>query len=163
MLDWLASMAVVRRTERRVELAITAGTRWAGWMISAASSVIAAWAWAIAPIAAAAPALVAVAGLLLATTRRRLVFDRDDGLLRVEQRVLGVRSRLAVPLFHLRAVVIAAEEHHFVAYLERRVGGRIRIDDSRHLAPLMLLGRAICEVTQLRLVSDIARPKSSAS
>jgi hypothetical protein len=162
MLDWLASMTVVRRSEQRIELAITAGTRWTGWALAAAATVIAAWAWTLAPLAAAVPALVAVIGALLATTRRRLVFDRDDGLLRVEQRVLGVRSRLAVPLFHLRAVVIAAEDHHFVAYLERRVGGRIRIDDSRHLAPLLALGRAICEVTQLRLVSDAARPTSSA-
>lgn len=163
MLDWLASMTVVRRSEQRIELAITAGTRWAGWTLTAASAAIAAWTWALAPLAAAAPALIAIVGVLLATTRRRLVFDRDDGLLRVEQRVFGVRSRLAVPLFHLRAVVVTAEQHHYVAYLERRVGGRIRIDDSRRREPLLALGRAICEVTQLRLVSDAATPRSSAS
>jgi hypothetical protein len=163
MLDWLASVAVVRRSERRIELAITAPTRWAGWAISALSTIAAGFAWSWLPMLAALPGVLGVVGLLLATTRRRLVFDRDEGLLRVEQRIFGVRSRLAVPLFHLRAVVVAAEQHHFVAYLERRAGGRIRIDDSRQLAPLLAIGRAICEVTQLRLVSEAPRTSSSAS
>jgi hypothetical protein len=163
MLDWLASVAVVRKSERRIELAVTAATRWAGWALTTAATALAAWGWMIAPLLAAFPAVIALVGFLLATTRRRLVFDLDDGLLRVEQRVLGMRSRLAVPLFHLRAVVVAAEEHHFVAYLERRLGGRIRIDDSRHLAPLVALARQICEVAQLRLIiHDGAHPNSSA-
>lgn len=162
MLDWLASVAVVRRSERRIELAVTATTRWAGWTLTTASAALAAWAWSWTPLLASLPAVLGVLGFLLATTRRRLVFDRDEGMLRVEQRILGVRSRLAIPLFHLRALVIAAEEHHFVAYLERRAGGRIRIDDSRHLAPLLALGRAICEVTQLRLVSEASRSTGSA-
>lgn len=162
MLDWLASVAVVRRTERRIELAITRATSWAGWGIAALASLAALAAWTIAPLLAALPGLLAVIGALLATTRRRLVFDRDDGLLRVEQRILGVRSRLAVPLFHLRAVVVTAEDGHFVAYLQRRAGGRIRIDDARQAEPLLALGRAICEVTDLRLVSEAPRTSSSA-
>ncbi len=162
MLDWLASVAVVRRTERRVELAITRATEWAGWALASAASVAAIFAWSVAPMLAALPALIAVVGALLATTRRRLVFDRDDGLLRVEQRICGVRSRMAVPLFHLRAVVIAPEEGHFVAYLQRRAGGRIRIDDASHAEPLVALGRAICDVTDLRLVTEASRTSSSA-
>ncbi len=101
-------------------------------------------------------------GLVLATLRRELVIDRDDGLLRVEQRVLGLASRASIPLFHLRAVVIAARAEpdratlgpRFVAYLDRRVGGQIHLDESRRCASLMPLAKAIAEVAELRLVYD---------
>lgn len=161
MLDWLASVAVVRRSERRIELAVTAATRWTGWAIAAAAAGLAAMAWMAMPMLSALPAVLIALGLLLATTERRMVFDRDEGLLRVEQRIMGVRSRMTIPLFHLRAVVIAAEGVHYVAYLERRAGGRIRIDDSRNLVQMMALGRAICEVTQLRLVTGAPRNSSA--
>ena len=60
-------------------------------------------------------------GGLLGTLRRKLVFDREDGLLRIEQRMLGIRRRAAIPLFHLRAVVVAARRGGiYVAYVERR-------------------------------------------
>ncbi len=161
MLDWLASVAVVRRTERRIELAITATTRWTGWAVALGSIGLIALIWPLMPMLAAVPALIAAVGVLLATTSRRMVFDRDDGLLRVEQRILGVRSRLAVPLFHLRSVVIASEASHFVVSLERRAGGRIRVDDSRHLAHVVALGREICDVTGLRLVTEAPRTSSA--
>jgi hypothetical protein len=161
MLDWLASVAVVRRDERRIELAVTAPTRWAGWAIATAAAALMVVTWRATPLLAGLPAVLVILGALLATTRRRMVFDRDDGLLRVEQRILGVRSRLTVPLFHLRAVVVAAEGSHYVAYLERRAGGRIRIDDSRDLVQMMALGRAICDVTQLRLVTNSPRTSSA--
>jgi hypothetical protein len=83
------------------------------------------------------------------------VFDRDDGLLHVEQRVLGIRRRAAIPLFHLRAVVVSARRRGlFVAYVERRVGGTIHLDEARHSAPLLELANAISEVTELRVVYD---------
>jgi hypothetical protein len=154
MLDWLASVAVVRRTEHRIELAVTTTTTWAGWAVVAVALLgsVLIWPWSR-PIAAV-PILIAALGALVATARRRLVFDRDDGLFRVEQQVLGMRSRLAIPLFHLRSIVIANERGHFVAYVERRTGGRIRIDDSRQLAKLLAVAHAICEVAQLRLITD---------
>jgi hypothetical protein len=162
MLEWLAAVAIVRRTERRVELAVTSATTWAGWTVAAAASLAAwlSWSWS-GPVAIMAAVIGALGGMF-ATARRRLVFDRDDGLLRVEQRILGVRSRLAIPLFHLRAVVICYEHGHYVSYVERRAGGRIRIDDARHLPSILAVARAICDVTQLRLVTDQGSSSSSA-
>jgi hypothetical protein len=95
------------------------------------------------------------AGLLLATLRRKLVFDREEGLLRSEQRIFGVRRRAAIPLFHLRAVVVAARRGGmYVAYVERRLGGTIHLDEARRSAPLLALAEAISEVAELRLVFD---------
>jgi hypothetical protein len=162
MLERLGSLAVVSHTERRLELQITAATTWTGWSLAGLASALCAVVWPLSHLLTALPMALAVLGGLLATTRRRLVFDRDDGLLRVEQRIAGLRSRVAVPLFHLRAVVVAAERGHWVAHLERRAGGRIRVDDARQRAPLLAMARAICDVTQLRLVCDEHDPTSSA-
>src|SRR5690606_30408972 len=94
------------------------------------------------------------AGVLLATLQRKLVFDRDDGLLRIEQRILGIRRHAAIPLFHLRAVVVAARRGLYVAYVERRVGGTIHLDEARRPPPLLALAEAIAEVAELRLEYD---------
>jgi hypothetical protein len=94
-------------------------------------------------------------GILFGTLRRRLVFDRDDGLLRSEQVILGIRRRAAIPLFHLRSVVVAARRGGmYVAYVERRVGGTIHLDEARKPAPLLALAEAISEVAELRLIFD---------
>jgi hypothetical protein len=94
-------------------------------------------------------------GILLATLRRKLVFDREDGLLRSEQRIFGIRRKAAIPLFHLRAVVIAARRSGmYVAYVERRLGGTIHLDEARRPAPLLELAEAIADVAELRLVYD---------
>jgi hypothetical protein len=98
--------------------------------------------------------LVIGLGGLLGTLRRRLVFDRDDGLLQIEQRVFGIRRRAAIPLFHLRAVVVSARRGFYVAYVERRVGGTIHLDEARRPAPLLALAEAIADVAELRLVYD---------
>lgn len=152
MLDWLGSVAIRQRTEKRLELALTRGTAWTGWGITAAG----AWLFTIAAIwTAVLGVLVVAAGVLLGTLRRRLVFDRDDGLLHIEQRVLGVRRRAAIPLFHLRAVVVSARRRGlYVAYVERRVGGTIHLDEARRPAPLLALAEAIADVAELRVVFD---------
>ena len=94
-------------------------------------------------------------GVVLGTLRRKLVFDREDGLLRSEQRILGIRRRAAIPLFHLRAVVVAARRGGiYIAFVERRVGGTIHLDEARRPAPLLELAEAISEVAELRLVYD---------
>ena len=152
MLDWLGSVQIRKRTANRVELDLTRATAWTGWGIAIGGARLlmmhALW-------ATLTGVVVFAFGILLATLRRKLVFDRDDGLLRSEQRIFGIRRRAAVPLFHLRAVVISARRSGmYVAYVERRIGGTIHLDEARRPAPLLELAEAIAEVAELRLVYD---------
>jgi hypothetical protein len=152
VLDWLGSVQIRKRTASRVELDLTRATAWTGWGLAAAGGWVLLqgrlWSTLLG-------LLVFGLGVLLGTLRRRLVFDREDGLLRSEQRILGVRRRAAIPLFHLRAVVVAARRGGmYVAYVERRVGGTIHLDEARRPAPLLALAEAIAEVAELRLIFD---------
>ena len=152
MLDWLGSVQIRQRTSTRVELQLTRATAWTGWVFAAIgvwlTALAAAWAIVLG-------VFVIAAGVLLGTLRRTLIFDRDEGLLRSEQRVLGIRRRSAIPLFHLRAVVVAYRRGGlYVAYVERRLGGSIHLDEARRPAPLLKLAEAIAEVAELRLVFD---------
>jgi hypothetical protein len=151
MLDWLGSVAVRKRTPTRVELDLTRATAWTGWALAGGGAwlVVVGAVWSI-----ILGGFAVAAGLLLGTLRRHLVFDREEGLLRVEQRVFGVRRRAAIPLFHLRAVVVAARAGIYVAYVERRVGGTIHLDEARRPAGLLALAEAISEVAELRVVFD---------
>jgi hypothetical protein len=152
VLDWLGSVQIRRRTPSRVELDLTRATAWTGWGLSAAGLwlVTLGALWAL-----LAGVFVLAVGGLLGTLRRTLIFDRDDGLLRIEQRILGIRRRAAIPLFHLRAVVVAARRRGlYVAYVERRIGGTIHLDEARRPAPLLALAEAIADVAELRLVYD---------
>jgi hypothetical protein len=152
MLDWLGSVQIRKRTGTRVELELTRATAWAGWSLAAGGV----WLATLPPLWATVLGIFASAiGVLLGTLRRSLIFDRDDGLLRSEQRVLGIRRRTAIPLFHLRAVVVAYRRGGlYVAYVERRVGGAIHLDEARKPGPLLRLAEAIAEVAELRLVFD---------
>jgi len=152
MLDWLGSVQIRMRTATRVELDLTRATAWTGWGMAAGGVYMVTlqplWATLIGAIGI-------LMGVLLGTLRRKLVFDREDGLLRSEQRVLGIRRRAAIPLFHLRAVVVSARRGGiYVAFVERRVGGTIHLDEARRPAPLLELAEAISEVAELRLVYD---------
>lgn len=152
MLDWLGSVQIRKRTESRVELDLTRGTAWTGYALAA----LGVWLTTLDVIwAIAGGVLVFILGGLLGTLQRKLVFDREDGLLRIEQRVLGIRRRAAIPLFHLRAVVVAARRGGiYVAYVERRIGGTIHLDEARRPAGLLELAEAISDVAELRLVYD---------
>lgn len=154
MLDWLGALSVSSQNERRLELALTPATRWAGWLLLAAGVVLLPLAWSWSQLLALLPAALGGFGALLASARRRLIFDSDDGLLRLEHRVLGIRSRWAVPLFHLRRIVIASHRGTHVAYIERRTGGRIRLDESRRYERVLAVAKAVCAVTELRLHTD---------
>lgn len=152
MLDWLGSVQIRKRTATRVELDLTRGTAWTGYGLAA----LGVWLAALGAIGAIIGGVFLFGlGGLLGTLQRKLVFDREDGLLRIEQRVLGIRRRAAIPLFHLRAVVVAARRGGiYVAYVERRVGGTIHLDEARRPAGLLALGEAIADVAELRLVYD---------
>ncbi len=160
MLDWLGSVSIRRRTSTRVELELTRATAWTGYGLAA----LGAWLVTLGVLwAMLTGAVVLALGVLLGTLRRSLVFDREDGLLRSEQVVLGFRRRAAIPLFHLRAVVVSARRRSlYVAYVERRIGGQIHLDEARHPAPLLALAEAIAEVAELRLVYD-ATTRAAAS
>lgn len=151
MLDWLGSVQIRTRNSSRVELDLTRATAWTGWVLG----VIGGYLCTLGRWATLGGVVVLGVGVLLATLRRRLVFDRDEGLLRSEQRIFGIRRRAAIPLFHLRAVVVAARRGGiYVAYVERRLGGTIHLDEARRSAPLLALAEAISEVAELRLVFD---------
>ena len=152
MLDWLGSVQIRTRTDTRVELDLTRATAWTGWGMTFGGAYLV----TLSPLwATLIGAIMILMGVLLGTLRRKLVFDREDGLLRSEQRILGIRRRAAIPLFHLRAVVVAARRGGiYVAYVERRVGGTIHLDEARRPAPLLALAEAISEVAELRLVYD---------
>lgn len=152
MLDWLGSVQIRKRSDSRVELALTRATAWTGWGLAVAglrlATLGAAW-------ATFGGVLVIGLGVLLGTLRRKLVFDREEGLLRSEQRILGIRRRAAIPLFHLRAVVVSARRGGmYVAFVERRIGGTIHLDEARRPGPLLALAEAIADVAELRLVYD---------
>jgi hypothetical protein len=150
VLDWLGSVQIRKRSNSRVELDLTRATAWTGWVLSAAGGYLC----TLGGWPTLAGVVVLALGILLATLRRRLVFDRDEGILRSEQRIFGIRRRAAIPLFHLRAVVVAARRGMYVAYVERRLGGTIHLDEARRSAPLLALAEAISEVAELRLVFD---------
>ena len=151
MFDWLGSVQVKERSPTRVELGLTSGTTWTGWALAAGGGWLitldALW-WIL------IGAVVLSIGVLLGTLQRRLVFDRDDGLLRSEQRIFGIRRRTAIPLFHLRSVVVARRGGIYIAYVERRLGRSIHLDEARRSAPLMVLAEAIAEVAELKLVYE---------
>jgi hypothetical protein len=151
VLDWLGSVQIRKRSNSRVELDLTRATAWTGWVLSAAGGYLC----TLGRWMTLGGVVVLGVGILLATLRRKLVFDRDEGLLRSEQRIFGIRRRAAIPLFHLRAVVVAARRGGmYVAYVERRLGGTIHLDEARRSAPLLTLAEAISEVAELRLVFD---------
>ncbi|HET6612087.1 MAG TPA: hypothetical protein VFG83_08870 [Kofleriaceae bacterium] len=166
VIDWIGSLKVREKSPSRVALSLSKTTRALGWAAVACGVVVAAQAWPISPYLAILPGLCVLAGAVIASLDRVLVFDRDAGVLRLEQRVIGLTSRQVVPLFHLRAVVVAARGGagfsalglgpRFVAYVERRVGAPIYLDEARRCAVLLRMAETIAEAADLRLEYDAA-------
>jgi hypothetical protein len=163
MFDWVGSLRVRERTSGRVVLALSRTTRTAGLVLLVVGGLVAVWAWPVSAWLAFLPGLVALLGVLLASLRRELVVDKAAGVLRVDQSTFGLANRQIVPLFHLRAVVIAARPRQdlgltsssrYIAYLDRRVGEAIYLDEARRCASLMRLAEAIADVAELRLEYD---------
>ena len=161
MTDWIGSLRLAERSARRVVLSMSRATRAWGWALLAGGLALVPGMWSLTPWAAVVPACLAVFGLVLATLERTLVFDQEAGVLRLEQRVLGLHSRVEVPLFHLRAVVVSAHpaghsHGKYVAFVDRRVGEPIYLDEARRVARLMRMAEAIAEVAEVRLEYNAA-------
>ena len=164
MLDWVGSLRVQNRTSLRVELSLSRTTRIVGWLVSLCGLYAAYWTWSLSYWYALIPFAIVVAGAMLVTLRRQLDFDRDAGVLRIDQRTFGIGRKTVVPLFHLRAVIVAARgvdgKHgslttgSYVAYVERRVGAPIYLDESRRCAKLLKIAEIIADVAELRLEYD---------
>jgi hypothetical protein len=170
MLDSIGSLRVRAQSKERVLLTLARSTQVSGAVLLLVGGYLVVLAWPVSPYLAGLPAMIALIGLLLGSLRRTLEFDRADGVLRIEQRVFGIASRSVVPLFHLRAVVIAARSAEdsllgpprFVAYVDKRVGGAIPLDESRRCAILLRMGEAIAEVAELRLEYDATATRATA-
>jgi hypothetical protein len=161
MFDWIGSLRIREKSRGRVVLSLSRSTQLAGTLMLVAGLAMSLYAWPISPWLAAAPVVLAVLGGLLVTLRRELTVDREAGVLRVEQRAFGVHNQQVVPLFHLRAVVVEARpgapmtgNGRYVAYLDRRVGQAIYLDEARRCAVLLRLAEAIADVAELRLEYD---------
>jgi hypothetical protein len=161
MFDWIGTLRIRSRAGAHLELCLTRSTVAAGWVTFAGGLALAilVWRWQLPRIAHVVPAVIALLGAVLITLRRNLIFDRDDGVLKIEQRMLGIASRTVVPLFHLRAVVIASRAEarvgpKYISYLDRRVGNAIHLDEAQRCASLLPIAEAISEVAELRLVYD---------
>ncbi len=166
MLDWIGSLRVRENTSMRVALSLSRSTRITGLLMLGGGVYLAVLLWPISPFLLLLPALLIFAGVLMATLRRDLVFDREAGVLRVDQRALGLGNQTVVPLFHLRAVVIIARpttgnpvlawlsSSRFIAFVDRRIGDAIYLDESRRCATLLRMAEAIAEVAEVRLEYD---------
>lgn len=165
MLDRIGSLRLSEHSSMRVVLSLSRSTRVAGWLTIAGCGFLASLVWPLSPWLAAAPVLGGLLGALLCTLHRRLVFDRAGGVLEIEQGAFGMRQRSVIPLFHLRAVVIVARakrgavsslvsSSRYLAYLDRRVGEAIYLDESRRCAELLPMAEAIADVAELRLEYD---------
>jgi uncharacterized membrane protein len=173
MFDWIGSLRIREHTPVRVVLALSRSTQILGAILVIGGGAIAYRLWPISPWLALGPLLAALLGLLLCTLHRELVVDREAGILRVDQRAFGIGSQAVVPLFHLRAVVIVSRLGRFgegsligaaqrwVAYIDRRVGDAIYLDESRRCAGLLELAQAIAEVAEVRLEYDATPPAAA--
>ena len=172
MFDWIGSLKIRERSSARVVLSLSRTTQVSGLLLLAAGVLVATRAWPVSVWLAFLPGLVALLGAVLITLRRELIIDREAGVLRVDQSAFGMANRQVVPLFHLRAVVIVARPRsdatsglamapRYVAYLDRRVGDAIFLDEARRCAALLRMAEAIADVAELRLEYEAAPEMTS--
>ena len=165
MFDWIGSLRIREQSARKVVLGLSRSTQMVGWTMLVVGVFAGFRLWGISPWMAMGPAVVAIIGILLVSLQRDMVIDREAGVLRIDQRAFGISNHAVVPLFHLRAVVIIAKPRpaadpslgliepkpRYVAYLDRRVGEAIYLDESRKCAGLLKMAEVIAEVAELRL------------
>jgi uncharacterized membrane protein len=160
MFDWLGSLQIREHSSGRLVLALSRTTRIIGWIAAIAGLALVLQVISVSFWLASLPAMLVAFGILLASLRRELTIDRASGVLRLDQRAFGIGTTSVVPLFHLRAVIIVARSPadggRFVAYLDRRVGDAIFLDESKRCATLLELAEVIAEVAEVRLEYDAA-------
>lgn len=167
MFDWIGALKLRERSQMRVTLSLSRATQVAGAVVCAFGVFAALQLRLVSPWLGGLGAATALGGLVLATMTRRMVFDREAGVLRIEQRTVGIPRKSVVPLFHLRAVVVKRQSEvstapwkmsnaptRYIAFIERRVGGLIYLDESARCAKLLKMAEAIAEVAELRLEYD---------
>ncbi|WP_428264069.1 hypothetical protein [Haliangium sp.] len=165
MVDWLGSIRMRESSPRRVVLSLSKGTLVTGWGLVLAGAGLAYLGWSVSLWLVLGAVAVALMGALLGTLRRRLVFDRAAGVLETTQGAFGLYRHAIVPLFHLRAVVIVARRQpgavgallsnaRYLAYVDRRVGEPVYLDEARRCADLLPMAEAIAELAELRLEYD---------
>ncbi len=150
----LGALRVTQRDEARLELSSGRLAAWFGWTLCVAALGAAWWVFAISTLLAAGCGVFAAVAAMIATAERRLVFDRAAGVVIVSQRIFGISTKSVVPLFHLRAVVVKATQHGFVAYLDRRLGENIELERATTSAPLVAMAQTIARSAGLRYVFD---------
>ena len=154
MLDWLGSVQIRKRTSTRVELDLTRATAWTGWGLAAGGVWLVDARPRCGRRSSACIVLVASAVCSGRCAASSCSIART-ACCASSSASSAIRRRAAIPLFHLRAVVVAARRGGiYVAYVERRIGGTIHLDEARRPAPLLALAEAIAEVAELRLVYD---------
>jgi hypothetical protein len=174
MLDWIGSLRLRERSSMRVVVSLSRSTLVAGWLMVVSSALLAYLIWPISVWLLIVPAAGLRGGALLCSLRRTLIFDREAGVLEVEQGALGSMKRATIPLFHLRAVVIVARADarllgvlppgsRYLAYLDRRVGVAIYLDEAARCADLLPMAEAIAEVAELRLEYDATSQASGSA
>jgi hypothetical protein len=154
----VGTLVVRSRSDQRIELRLSRATSWAGWALVFVGAAI------LLGLPESPPWLLAASivatGLLVATLEKTLIFDRTDGVMRSRTRFVGIPSHSTVPLFHLRAVVVASRPGHgatpgeYVAYVERRIGAPIVLGEARRSAGLVKMAQAVAEVAGLHFVYD---------
>ncbi len=166
MFDWLGSLHIFENARNRLVLGLGRSTQTVGLAMFVLGGLLVVRAASTSWWLASMPGAVALFGLVVATMRRRLEFDRTDGVLRIHQSALGIGSTTIVPLFHLRAVVVALRPttlgsrtirgNGYVAYIDRRVGEAIYLDEARRSKGLFRMAEAIADLTELRIEYEAA-------
>ena len=159
MFEWLGKLVVRVKKKRLVVVGVDPKTHWAGALLCLLSLPVALLCWGAWPPLVIFPSVFFFVGALALSFRRTLVFNQDDGVLRIEERILGLGTNIHVPLFHLRAVVVHPSSespsfrpsYEYLARIDRRVGEPIHLETSKRSAPLLKLAEAISDIAEIRL------------
>ena len=167
MLDRIGSLEIAARQGQRVQLSLSRSTQFVGWVVLVIGLYLAYSVGRTNLVFCVGPLAFAMVGAVLLSWRREFDFDRCAGVLRYQQRVFGIGQLTVIPLFHLRAIVVSVRTKSkpgkflrnvavgdYVAYIERRVGDPIYLDESRRCAHLLRMAEIVAEVADLRLEYD---------